>query len=81
MRKGIAYFTPMGQVFSFRAFTVALTSCSKWTETENNTESFEKSAVEDLKNKRDAAKWIAEAERTEENKKALDAYWAQLSEL
>ena len=41
---------------------------------------FEKAAIEDLINKRDAAKWVAEAERTVENKKALEAYWEQLRE-
>ena len=41
---------------------------------------FEKAAIEDLINKRDAAKWVAEAERTVENKKALEAYWQQLRE-
>ena len=67
-------------VYTLLALTIGLTSCSKWTETESNADDFEKAALEDLKNKRDAAKWLAEAERTEENKKALEAYWAQLRE-
>ena len=67
-------------VYTLLALTIGLTSCSKWTETESNAEDFERAALEDLKNKRDAAKWLAEAERTEENKKALEAYWAQLRE-
>lgn len=61
-------------------FAAVFTSCSKWTETENNTESFEKAALEDLKEKRDGAKWVAEAARTEENRRALEAYWEQLRE-
>lgn len=65
-------------VYTLLALTIGFTSCSKWTETESKAEDFEKAALEDLKNKRDAAKWLAEAERTEENKKALEAYWAQL---
>ena len=65
-------------VYTLLALTIGLTSCSKWTETESNAEDFERAALEDLKNKRDAAKWLAEAERTQENKKALEAYWAQL---
>jgi len=67
-------------VYTLLALTIGFTSCSKWTETESKAEDFEKAALEDLKNKRDAAKWLAEAERTEENKKALEAYWAQLRE-
>ena len=67
-------------VYTLLALTIGLTSCSKWTEIESNAEDFERAALEDLKNKRDAAKWLAEAERTEENKKALEAYWAQLRE-
>ena len=67
-------------IYTLLALTVTLTACSKWTETESNAEDFERAALEDLKNKRDAAKWLAEAERTEENKKALEAYWAQLRE-
>ena len=67
-------------VYTLLALTIGFTSCSKWTETESNAEDFEKAALEDLKNKRDGAKWLAEAERTEENKKALEAYWAQLRE-
>ena len=67
-------------VYTLLALTIGLTSCSKWTETESNAEDFERAALEDLKNKRDAAKWLAEAERTQENKKALEAYWAQLRE-
>ena len=65
-------------VYTLLVLTIGFTSCSKWTETESKAEDFEKAALEDLKNKRDAAKWLAEAERTEENKKALEAYWAQL---
>ena len=65
-------------VYTLLALTIGFTSCSKWTETESNAEDFEKAALEDLKNKRDGAKWLAEAERTQENKKALEAYWAQL---
>ena len=61
-------------------FAAVFTSCSKWTETENNTERFEKAALEDLKEKRDGAKWVAEAARTEENRRALEAYWEQLRE-
>ena len=56
-------------IYTLLALTVTLTACSKWTETESNAEDFERAALEDLKNKRDAAKWLAEAERTEENKK------------
>lgn len=67
-------------VYTLLALTIGFTSCSKWTETESKAEDFEKAALEDLKNKRDAAKWLAEAQRTEENKKALEAYWAQLRE-
>ena len=67
-------------VYTLLALTIGLTSCSKWTETESNAEDFERAALEDLKNKRDTAKWLAEAERTEENKKALETYWAQLRE-
>ena len=67
-------------IYTLLALIVTLTACSKWTETESNAEDFERAALEDLKNKRDAAKWVAEAERTEENRKALEAYWAQLSE-
>ena len=67
-------------VYTLLALTIGFTSCSKWTETESKAEDFEKAALEDLKNKREAAKWLAEAERTEENKKALEAYWAQLRE-
>ena len=67
-------------VYTLLALTIGFTSCSKWTETESNAEDFEKAALEDLKNKRDGAKWLAEAERTQENKKALEAYWAQLRE-
>ena len=67
-------------VYTLLALTIGFTSCSKWTETESNAEEFEKAALEDLKNKRDGAKWLAEAERTQENKKALEAYWAQLRE-
>ena len=51
-------------VYTLLALTIGLTSCSKWTETESNAEDFERAALEDLKNKRDAAKWLAEAERT-----------------
>ena len=65
-------------VYTLLALTIGFTSCSKWTETESNAEDFEKAALEDLKNKRDGAKWLAEAERTQENKKALEAYWDQL---
>ena len=65
-------------VYTLLALTIGFTSCSKWTETESNAEDFEKAALEDLKNKRDGAKWLAEAESTQENKKALEAYWAQL---
>ena len=65
-------------VYTLLALTIGFTSCSKWTETVSKAEDFEKAALEDLKNKRDAAKWLAEAERTEENKKALEAYWDQL---
>jgi len=65
-------------VYTLLALTIGFTSCSKWTEPESNAEDFEKAALEDLKNKRDGAKWLAEAERTQENKKALEAYWAQL---
>ena len=61
-------------------FAAVFTSCSKWTEAENNTERFEKAALEDLKEKRDGAKWVAEAARTEENRRALEAYWEQLRE-
>ena len=65
-------------VYTLLALTIGFTSCSKWTETVSKAEDFEKAALEDLKNKRDAAKWLAEAERTQENKKALEAYWDQL---
>ena len=67
-------------VYTLLILTTVFTSCSKWTETEDNKDDFEKAALENLKEKRDAAKWIAEAERTEENKKALDAYWKMLSD-
>ena len=71
----------MKKYITFVAMVSALVACNKdWTEPKANIEDFEKSAIEDLKNKRDNAKWIAESERTEENKKALDAYWAQLRE-
>ena len=69
-------------VYTLLALTIGFTSCSKWTETESKAEDFEKAALEDLKNKRDAAKWLAEAERTEENKKKLlKPVGAQLREL
>ena len=67
-------------IYTLLALSVTLTSCSKWTETETMRDDFEKAAIEDLINKRDAAKWVAEAERTVENKKALEAYWQQLRE-
>lgn len=67
-------------VYTLLILTTVFTSCNKWTETEDNKDDFEKAALENLKEKRDAAKWIAEAERTEENKKALDAYWKMLSD-
>ena len=67
-------------VYTLLILTTVFTSCSKWTETEDNKDDFEKAALENLKEKRDAAKWIAEAERTEENNKALDAYWKMLSD-
>lgn len=61
--------------------SIAFTSCNKeWTETESKASEFEEVALSDLKEKRDGFKWIAEAERTEENKKALEVYWAQLRE-
>ncbi|MDO4880282.1 MAG: hypothetical protein Q3983_03300 [Capnocytophaga sp.] len=66
--------------YTLLAFAITLGSCSKWTETENNADAFEKSALDELKEKRDNAKWVAEAERTEENKKALEAYWEELRE-
>lgn len=65
-------------IYTLIGVSAILTSCQKWTETENMTEELEKIALEDLRNKRDGAKWEAEAQRTEENKKALEAYWAQL---
>ena len=52
-------------VYTLLILTTVFTSCSKWTETEDNKDDFEKAALENLKEKRDAAKWIAEAERTE----------------
>lgn len=58
-----------------------LASCSKdWTTTESKREEFEKLALEDLKEKRDNFKWVAEAERVKENAEALEAYWAELRE-
>ena len=67
-------------LFTLTIASFALLSCEKWTETESKAEEFENSSLNDLKEKRDSFKWIAEAERTEENKKALEAYWAQLRE-
>lgn len=67
-------------IYTLIGVSAILTSCQKWTETENMTEELEKIALEDLRNKRDNAKWEAEAQRTEENKKALEAYWATLRE-
>ncbi len=61
--------------------SIAFTSCNKeWTETESKASEFEEVALSDLREKRDNAKWQAEAERTEENRRVLDAYWAQLRE-
>ena len=67
-------------IYTLLVISVSLASCSKWTETETMRDDLEKAAIEDLINKRDAAKWVAEDERTIENKKALEAYWAQLRE-
>ncbi|WP_297887900.1 hypothetical protein [uncultured Capnocytophaga sp.] len=67
-------------VYTLLALTIGFTSCSKWTETESKAEEFENAALKDLREKRDNAKWLAEAERTVENKRALEAYWAQLTE-
>ena len=60
-------------VYTLLALTIGFTSCSKWTETESKAEEFENAALKDLREKRDNAKWLAEAERTVENKRALEA--------
>ncbi|MDO4228964.1 MAG: hypothetical protein Q4C98_04055 [Capnocytophaga sp.] len=71
----------MKKYITFAMLVMALIACNKeWTETQANTEEFEKKALADLREKRDNAKWEAESERTEENKKALEAYWAMLRE-
>lgn len=70
----------MKKVIYTLMFATVLTGCSKWTEPETNTEEFEKAALKELKENRDSAKWVAEAERTAENIKAQDVYWAQLTE-
>lgn len=65
-------------IYTFLVLTISFASCSKWTEPESNAEDFENATLPALKENRDNAKWIAEAQRTEENKRALEAYWAQL---
>lgn len=59
---------------------LAFASCSKWTETQSDLEKYESFALNDLREKRDNFKWIAEAERVVENKEALEAYWDELSD-
>lgn len=59
---------------------ITLTSCDKWTETESNTNDFEKVALENLKEVRDQYKWAKEAEITAESKLALEEYWKTLRE-
>lgn len=54
-------------------------SCTKdWTTTQSKAQEFEVLALNDLKEKRDNFKWVAEAERVKENAEALEAYWADL---
>ena len=67
-------------IYTLLVLSATLTSCSKWTETESKAEEFDNKAFEDLKQKGYANKWVSESERTEENKKALEAYWAMLRE-
>lgn len=67
-------------LFTLTMASFTLFSCEKWTEMESKAEEFENVALNDLTEKRDKFKWIREAERTEENKQALEAYWTQLRE-
>lgn len=67
-------------IYTIIAVSALVAACSKWTETESMADDFENAALKDLREKRDNAKFEAEAQRTEENRKALDAYWAQLRE-
>lgn len=67
-------------VIALATIPLMFASCEKWTETESKAEEFEKVALGNLKEVRDQYKWVAEAERSVENKEALEAYWAQLRE-
>ncbi|MDO5105433.1 glycoside hydrolase family 18 [Capnocytophaga sp.] len=61
--------------------SIVLTSCDKdWTKSEADIESFEKIALEDLKEKRDQYKWTKESEITGESKAVMDKYFAELTE-
>lgn len=68
-------------IFISALATLALTACNKeWTETESKAQEFDQLASQDLIEKRDHFKWIAEAERVKENDLALEAYFADLRE-
>lgn len=59
--------------------SLAFTACSKdWTTPESKADEFEEVALNDLKEKRDNFKWIAEADRIKENEEARLAYFADL---
>lgn len=63
------------------ASLLTLLACNKdWTEPKDKTSEFEKQTLAHLTKERDQFKWVAESERSEENKKALDAYFEQLAE-